>query len=153
MLCKCRVKRHPYNRPVAGRCRPRIALPPSSDLSVPPDASTPGSEHESVSPTHLLLNSQLRCYPTANQRQSRWSPSVTPNRASQQPAPGNSRYNLRLGALAQSRFKLLIHNDFSISHRAKTTLHDANSVPKTHLVLRLIFLTVVPLPTHSCQGR
>jgi len=80
-------------------------------------------------------------------------PSVTPNRASQQPAPGNSRYNLRLGALAQSRCKLLIHNDFSVSHRAKTIHHDAISVPKTHLVLGVIFSSVVPLFAHSRQAR
>jgi hypothetical protein len=48
---------------------------------------------------------------------------------------------------------LLIHKDFSVSHRAKTTLDDANSVPKTHLVLGMIFLTVVPLPTQSTKAR
>jgi hypothetical protein len=47
----------------------------------------------------------------------------------------------------------MIHNDFSVSHRAKTMLVDANSVPKTHLILGMIFLTVVPLPTHSRQAR
>ena len=71
----------------------------------------------------------------------------------QRPALANSRYNLRLGALAQSRCKLLIYNYFSVSRRAMTMLDHAISVPKTHLVLRLIFLTVVPLPTHSCQAR
>jgi hypothetical protein len=65
----------------------------------------------------------------------------------------NSRYNLRLGALAQSRCKFLIHNDFSVSHRTKTTLHDAISVPKTHLVLGMIFLTVVPLFAQSTMAR
>ena len=71
----------------------------------------------------------------------------------QRPALANSRYNLRLGALAQSRCKLLIHNDYSVSHRATTMLEYANSVPKNHMVLRLIFLTVVPLPTHSTMAR
>jgi hypothetical protein len=48
---------------------------------------------------------------------------------------------------------MLIHNDFSVSHRAKTIHHDAISVPKTHLVLGLIFLTAVPLPTQSTKAR
>ena len=71
----------------------------------------------------------------------------------QRPALANSRYNLRLGALAQSRCTLLIQNDFSVSHRAMTTLDHAISVPKNHLVLRLIFLTVVPLFAQSRQAR
>jgi len=48
---------------------------------------------------------------------------------------------------------LLINNDFSVSHRAKTTVHDAISVPKTHLILGMIFLTVVPLFAQSPQAR
>jgi hypothetical protein len=47
----------------------------------------------------------------------------------------------------------MIHNDFSVSHRANTIHHDAISVPKTHLVLGMIFLTVVPLPTQSAKAR
>ena len=76
-----------------------------------------------------------------------------PYRLWQWPALANSRYNLRLGALAQSRCKLLFHNDFSVSHRATTTLDHAISVPKNHLVLGMIFLTVVPLPTQSTMAR
>jgi hypothetical protein len=76
-----------------------------------------------------------------------------PYRLWQRPALANSRYNLRLGALAQSRCKLLIHNDFSVSHRAKTIHHDAISVPKNHMVLGMIFSSVMPLPTQSRQAR
>ena len=65
----------------------------------------------------------------------------------------NSRYNLRLGALAQSRCKLLIYNYFLVTHRAKAMLDHAISVPKTHLVLRLFFSCVVPLFAQSCQAR
>ena len=71
----------------------------------------------------------------------------------QRPALANSRYNLRLGALAQSRCKLLICNDFSVSHRATTTLEDAISVPKNHLVLGMNFSCVVPLFAQSHQAR
>ena len=38
--------------------------PPYTHLSVPPDTLPPGAEHEPVCSTHLLLNTQLRCYPT-----------------------------------------------------------------------------------------
>ena len=76
-----------------------------------------------------------------------------PYRLWQWPALANSRYNLRLGALAQSRCKLLIHNDFSVSRRATTMLDHAISVPKNHLVLRLIFLTVVPLFAQPTMAR
>ena len=79
VVMKCRVKRH-FNIPLS--TRPHQTAPPQVQptccwtlrtsncscpnhlLSVPPDTLTPGADHESVSPTHLLLNTQLRCYPT-----------------------------------------------------------------------------------------
>ncbi len=53
----------------------------------------------------------------------------------------NSRYNLRLGALAQSRCKLLIHNDFSVFLRAKTirTVVFAQSTTHARLMIEYVF--------------